>query len=237
MPAAEFLDLYKQLEQELKTKYAGNDVHYESPVIQFEDSQEGKPFHDELTAIREIRNLLQHTPMIDGQYPVEPSEAAVRSLRNIILSLQHPLKALDFSVRGEQIYKASLDSNLLKTTRVMSERGFSHVPVFQNSTMIGVLSVSCVFDCLVKKGSSFIMPETTVGDLLEYLPFESHPHEFYQFASRDTLYYDVREMFETTYQHSKRLVIVFLTEHGRPTERLLGLLSPWNVLSKKSENP
>lgn len=236
MRSGEFLNLYKQLEQVLKSKYEQEGGRYESPVVRFENSQEGRYYKEELNTIREIRNLLQHLPMVDGQYPVEPSAEVLDSLKEIIQNVTHPIKALDFAVQGEHIYKASMNSNLKQVTAVMSEHGYSHVPVFEGNNMFGVLSVSSVFDCLARKGSDFFTEDTKVGDLREFLPFEDHQHEFFMFTPRDALLYDVREMFETTYQHSKRLVIVFITENGRKTERLLGLISPWNVLRMMKKN-
>ena len=54
----EFLDLYKQLEQLLKLKYANDSGRYESVVARYENSRECGNMKDELKAIREIRNLL-----------------------------------------------------------------------------------------------------------------------------------------------------------------------------------
>ena len=77
----EFLDLYKRLEQLLKTHYYNDSGRYESVVARYENSRESGELKDEITAIREIRNLIQHNPKIKGRYIIEPSEEIMKALK------------------------------------------------------------------------------------------------------------------------------------------------------------
>ena len=142
----EFLDLYKQLEQLLKEYYGNDSGRYESVVARYENSPASGRLKDKITSIREIRNLLQHTPKINGTYVVEPSAEIVKALRETINQVEHPKLAIDFGVKANQIYKATLNSRLMKVVRVMKERGFSHVPIIEDDKLYGVLSAYSVFE-------------------------------------------------------------------------------------------
>ena len=56
-----FLDLYKQLEDELEDKYRNARRHYSSVVFEFIRDEDSAPVRDQLETCREIRNLLTHS--------------------------------------------------------------------------------------------------------------------------------------------------------------------------------
>ena len=69
----EFLDLYKQLEDELEDKYRNARRHYSSVVFEFIKDTDSEPVRDKLEVCREIRNLLTHSANLGGEPIVEPS--------------------------------------------------------------------------------------------------------------------------------------------------------------------
>ena len=141
-----FLDLYKKLEQLLKQLYANDSGRYDSVIVRYENSLTDSVIRDELKSIREVRNVLQHNPKVSGSYIVEPSPEVTAALEKIIRQIEHPKLAIDFGVKANQIYKATLESKLLKVISVMKERGFSHIPVIENNKLYGVLSAYTVFE-------------------------------------------------------------------------------------------
>ena len=64
--AREFLDLYNELERLLKNKYRKTDRRYPSLIMRFENEAEGRRWRDELELCRETRNLLSHSPLVEG---------------------------------------------------------------------------------------------------------------------------------------------------------------------------
>lgn len=231
MQAETFLDLYKNLEQLVKDKYSGNGKRYESPIINFSNSREGRPYKEELDSIREIRNLLVHLPMINGNYPLEPSEEIVAKLQEIIEKIEHPLLALDFAVRSDSIMKARLEDSVFSVMSRMENNGYTHVPIISDGKLFGVFSKSTIFSYLITHGLTKIRDDMQINAFFDFLPIEKHRGEYYDFAAKDALYIEVREMFENTYQRkSRRLMVVFITENGNPNERLFGMITPWDVL-------
>ncbi len=229
--AEEFLDLYKQLEQALKVRSESSGGKYPATVAALTYYRGMEDHAEKLNAVREIRNLLQHNPKIDGAYPVEPSAETISFLRKILEKAAEPKLAIDFAVPEKQIYKTDLNASLQKVMRVMKERGFSHVPVMNGAKVGGVLSVNILFDRFAEECSAF-SAEAKVSLLADTLPVEKHSNEYYKFMKGNVTFDEVDEAFMKRYQGSKRLVAVFLTTNGTSSGNLLGMLTPWSVVGK-----
>ncbi len=227
-----FLDLYKQLEQLLKQVYANDSGRYESVVSRYENSKACGSMKDEVTAIREIRNLLQHNPKINGSYIIEPSDNIMDALREVIRQVEHPKLAIDYGVKAKQIYKATLSSGLVKVINVMKERGFSHIPVIEQGKLYGVLSAYSVFEFVTEQGMQILTEDTKVSAMKSYLPIGKHKNEYYLFLPKDATFMDADEAFEKRDSKGRRLVVIFITENGDPDEPILAMLTPWSVVGK-----
>lgn len=239
MPAEEFIDLYKTLEQVLRVKYEqGPDDKngYENLIIRYASSNEGTPYRKELDSIREIRNLLQHLPMENGQYLVEPSPEITQKLKKIINSIQNPQKAMDFSIPASKIFTTSLNENAYSVMKVMYKKGHSHVPVIQDGKIIGVFSTGTIFSFMMVEGISALSATTNIADFKKYLPIDAHKNERYEFVSKETTFTDVKIMFENSFKRPKRLVALFITETGLMDEKLMGMVTPWDILGHSGEN-
>ena len=227
-----FLDLYKKLEQLLKQLYANDSGRYDSVIVRYENSLTDSVIRDELKSIREVRNVLQHNPKVSGSYIVEPSPEVTAALEKIIRQIEHPKLAIDFGVKANQIYKATLESKLLKVISVMKERGFSHIPVIENNKLYGVLSAYTVFEFVTEQGMQIITEDTKVSAMKHYLPIKNHKNEYYLFLPKKATFTEADETFEKRDSKGRRLVVIFITEHGKPDEQLLAMLTPWSVVGK-----
>ena len=227
-----FLDLYKKLEQLLKQLYANDSGRYDSVIVRYENSLTDSVIRDELKSIREVRNVLQHNPKVSGSYIVEPSPEVTAALEKIIRQIEHPKLAIDFGVKANQIYKATLESKLLKVISVMKERGFSHIPVIENNKLYGVLSAYTVFEFVTEQGMQIITEDTKVSAMKHYLPIKNHRNEYYLFLPKKATFTEADEAFEKRDSKGRRLVVIFITEHGKPDEQLLAMLTPWSVVGK-----
>ena len=228
-----FLDLYNNLETKLKGRGSYYNDRYESPIIRFSNSSEGKPYREELSTIRDIRNLLVHSPLVNGKYPVEPSDEIGAVLEEILEKVEQPKKAMNYATWADKIQKTRLDEEAYPVMRMMELRGFSHVPVVEGEKMIGVFSKSTVFSFHIRNNMPALQRGMRIKEFGNLLDIENHSNEYFEFAPKDALYTDILELFNTNYKkRQKRLAIVFLTETGNSQEKLLGLITPWDVLGK-----
>mgnify|MGYP002555271730 FL=1 len=145
MKSDEFLNLYRTLEEVLSEKYSDRTRNYGSVVVQFMNDVEGRQFKDKLNLCREIRNLLSHHPEVNGEKIIEPSQAMLDILNEVINYVKRPPLAISYATPFENLLKASLNNNALTIMKKMESRGFSHVPVLNGGKFIGVFSVGTIF--------------------------------------------------------------------------------------------
>lgn len=69
-----------------------------------------------------------------------------------------------------------------------------------------------------------------IGDFRKYLPFEAHTTERFRFISESTTVIEAKTAFEQPQQRSRRLVALFITDNGSQGGRLLGMITPWDIL-------
>ena len=228
--AEEFLNEYKMLEEELCRKY-DYDEKYGSPVVRFITDKEGKPFRDKLNLCREIRNFLSHHSEIDGEPVVEPSESIIQYIREIIEYLRKPPLAIHYATHFEDILKTSPNQKAQTVMKKMQRLGFSHVPVLENGSFIGVFSIGTFFGYALRNGLEALNDEMLIDDFRELLPPERHENEKFMFVNEDVTLFDVRREFEKHTQRSKRLAAIFITDNGSSSGRIIGMLTPWDVIN------
>lgn len=230
----EFLDLYRQLEETLTQRFEESGRRSGSVIMDFINDDEGAPYREDLNACREVRNILTHHSSIDGMPIVEPSDALIHVLKEVIAYVKQPQSALDFATPREKLMVAHMDQNALKVMREMKKRGFSHVPVLKNGEFAGVFSVSTVFSYVIEEEDHSVDRQTKIEDFGNLLKLDQHASERFEFASRRASYWDVRDRFEKRKgQPPKRLAAVFVTENGKFGERLLGMITPWDVIGQE----
>ncbi len=231
--AGRFLDLYRQIEELLERRYAKENRLTSNVFIRFTSEKQGARYREELNLCREIRNVLSHHAAIQGQPVVEPAEGLIRVMERLSEELQKPPLAMDYATPAEQIIQASPRHRVRKLMTTMSEKGFSHIPVREEGAIRGVFSVSSVFDYVRRYPDRGLTEDTRVADFAEFLPVENHGERFL-FAGPELTYWEAREVFGQVYKH-RRLAVIFLTEDGSKTGRLLGMLTPWDVLGLDEE--
>lgn len=225
----EFLDMYKQLEDVLEIKYRNARRHYSSVVFEFIKDDESAPVRDKLEICREIRNLLTHSANLEGEPVVEPSAPVVEAMGEVLDFARRPPLAMEFATKGDQVMRAHMHQRVLRLMEVMEKNGYSHIPVMEQGEFRGVFSVGTVFQYILRSGGKGIQPDTTVADLAGHIGFSAHM-ENYEFVPKDATYISVRRIFERVRGKNQRVSVIFITEHGKVGEPLLGMLTPWDVM-------
>lgn len=226
-----FLDLYKQIEDELDDKYRNARRHYSSVVFEFIKDYESAPVRDKLDICRHIRNLMAHSANMDGVPVVEPSQPVVDALQEVLDFVRRPPLAIDYATRGDRVLKAGANQKVLRVMELMEKNGYSHVPVMKEDRFYGVFSSGSVMRYLLKNRGKGLTPETTIKEMRGYLAVEEHI-ENYEFVSAEATYIYVRQRFEQVRAKNKRVSVIFITQNGKPDQPLLGMLTPWDVLGE-----
>lgn len=225
-----FLDKYKQLENIALNEYKFPPDG--SAVAKLEKKSEFKDIRYELNYCREVRNLLQHNQRLDEEFPVEPSIKMVELLDMVIDRIKNPVRCSDVGIPYSQLLWRTPDDLVMPTIRIMNDRNISHVPILEGRRVVGDFSDNCVFPFLLGDAGVSLGEKTRFRDLDKYLDLNSHPSEIFKFVPADMKLSYVEKLYEEARNNHERIGLVFLTENGKPDERLLGVLTSWLIVGK-----
>ena len=230
-----FLEQYKILEELLEEKYRGTHLRTNSVVREFIADVDATPYKEKLDLCRQVRNLLVHSAELDGEAPLMPSDALIKTLEEIIAFVRKPPMVLEFATLRSELMTADLKMPVLPLIRKMKERGYSHVPVLRDGCVYGVFSWNILINYMMHESNYQLDPELLVRDLRQYLPLKEHDMERYLFRERNSTYFDIKQAFENNRIRNRRLACIFITENGTQNEPLLGLVTPWDLLKESVE--
>ena len=227
--AEEFLKMYRVLEGVLEKRMEGR-RQGASVVMDYLKDEDAEPYRSQLNLCREIRNLLSHNADESGEPVIEPSEAVLASLQEILDYVSAPRCAIECGTPQERILCAHSNDLAIEVMHRMSRQGFSHVPVLEKGKLTGVFSVGSLFSYLERLGLDAVDNSTRIGQLKDALDLDSHGSEKYRFMPRNATIQQVRAAFEERPGRNSRLSAVFITENGSRDEPLLAMLTPWDAL-------
>ncbi len=228
--ADEFLNHYRALEEALNVKYGFEEKVFGSAIVRFINDKESKPYREKLNICREIRNLLSHHSEVNGERIVEPALSMIEFLAEVTAYVSRPPLALDSATHYDDILKTSLSQKAQTVMRKMERLGFSHVPVIESGDFLGVFSVSTVFSYSLLNGMTAVSDDMTIGDFRDFIGFDKHSTEKFLIVGKDTTIFEVRQQFDKR-RRTKRLAAVFITDNGSSEGRILGMLTPWDVIN------
>lgn len=226
-----FLQKYRILEGLLEKRYEGKKVSSSSVVIEYIRDEDSAPVRVDLDLLREIRNILSHNAGNDGRAVVEPSLEMIERLDEIIHYLEQPRFAAQFGTPEDHILYAHFNDKIYDVMRNMQRNGYSHVPIQDQNGIAGVFSSRSLFDYIAQNGIDALNAHARIADLGSHIQCERQTGERYMFVSADTSIISVRHAFQRYTERNHRLSAVFVTQNGNCKEKLICMLTPWDVLS------
>lgn len=226
----QFLDLYKQFEKTGRKQFP--DAPENAPVItRLANLPMLREFKDDIEYCRVVRNFLVHTPKIKGMYPVLPSDEMIEVLQRCINRVNNPIKTIDYSIKLANMFTATLNSKIVYVTDYMNKYGFTHVPVIdEQNRLIGVFSDNALYTFICEKGTIHITEETTLNEIVEYLPIYAHNQEYFAFMKTDSFLYEVIDIFKINVKSMKTLAGVFFNKTGKVNEPIEAMMTQYSLL-------
>ncbi len=221
-----FLTNFKALEKELvaisklKGDYVSfsralNQIYYNrmNPVISDRDN------FDLLKTASDLRNILSHENDICA-----PSDSFLKKFNSVCESILHPRTCYDVCVKDIETCTGS--SPISEVISKMDEKKLSHIPVMNSrGDVAGVFSRDSLFDYLMLHPDASFDETTTVNDMNEVIGFQSHRNESFYFVPRSMSVYKAFEKISKTRAHQKLVGMLFVTEHGKQSEKVLGIIT------------
>ncbi len=230
--AEKFISLYKVLEDILEEKCREEGRSTVSAVYQYISAAGNPRFRDKLDLCRQVRNLITHSADIGGHPPVDPSDELLGTLEEIVAYFQKPPLALNRATTIDRLMVATPRDRVVWLMQRMARNGYSHVPVMENDRMTGVFSASTPFAMAMDESRLAVDDQTRLDEVREALRPESHRMEQFSFIDPQTTCDEARQLFVRTSPRERRMAALFVTENGQPNGKLLGMLTPWDLMEE-----
>ncbi|WP_029041571.1 CBS domain-containing protein [Cucumibacter marinus] len=226
-----FLRLFEEMVGEVNTRAGDEESH--SFLIERAASRDGavKKHQGLLKYIRDVRNALQHPKHRSEGHAVLITEPFLEEVASLLNHLQNPVRSRSLGVPRKQIKTAQLSDCLGDLADDMKTRGFSHVPILDDSdVLIGVFNEAAVFAYLWSDDAVIIERSMRIEEILPHCRLDAQHTETFQFVGPNRQLEDVIDMFLALKSPTTRIGAVFVTASGKSTDKLQGMITPWDVL-------
>lgn len=223
-----FIEKHKEFEQTISSKYKlkKNDLLIKALD---EDTYLNKHRKD-FTLLCDIRNLLQHREEIGGKFPIQPIEEILDLEDEMYQSFINKPKCIDYCIRLSNICYRNIEDKVSETIKEMKEKHYTHIPILENGKVEYVFDENSIFNYLADEGIG--IDETfKFKDIKNYISLDNNTNEEYKFISKDYTVEKLKGDIEDFKKKGKRLDIAFITEKGKKEEKLLGLVTIWDIVN------
>ena len=210
--------------------------HYHFPESQsayayFQSRREFERLRGPVNAVRVIRNIFQHNnTTYAGKELLCVSPELTRMLEELIDAVEKPQRAQDLMT--SEIHYATAKTRVSEALALMQKEQLSHIPILENRAVCGVFSENALFSRLLEERTLSAGKGETIAEYRKWTQLQAHTSHAFDFVSRLSPAGELYERFEEKPGQTKKLAMLFVTEHGKPGEPLLGLITPWDLLQK-----
>lgn len=224
-----FLDKYKQLEEAVRSEY--NLDERDSISYYLSNNEKFRKHKEDIRYCQDVRNLLSHKKKINGSYAVEPSQGMIDFISLLIRKVENRPRCCDIQVGLKDVFWQPLDGKVKPTIKTMRQNRFTQVPILKNGVVIGVFDENSVFNYLAHSEQNSVSDELTFRDISDFTALEEREQNQFIFFKNKAFVDDLEDEFERAFKRGKRIGMTFLTANGRADERLLGIITPWDIIA------
>ncbi|NLA39749.1 MAG: CBS domain-containing protein [Methanomicrobiales archaeon] len=224
---------YNELDRFFTQEVNGPEGHFYENMLKFlRLNPRYQHFKNDIDYINEVRKIVTHKENMEG-VPVIPTDALCNKLEYTLKQIKNPPKWSSIAIPANQIYSCTEEDSISDVVKEMANNTYTHVPVVKDGLFEWLLSESVFVQWLseIIEKEEIITEATSVSQLRKYA---KNTNDAYEFLSRDTDIYTIKEKFENAIKEkrngiSKRLGVIFITNSGRESEKILGLITAWDV--------
>lgn len=188
-----------------------------------------RKFEQDLREFSDLRNAIVHH-RTGAEYAIaEPHDDIVELIEYIDRELSKPVTVGDMFIRKVHTLQGS--DKLATGLKLIRERRFNQIPIYENRKFIGLITATGITYWLADK----MLDEIISREMPTLLDIYDHEKQkkTYQFIDRNLSVYEAEEYFKKAVANGKRLEALLITESGRPEEKLLGIITPLDLMEIK----
>lgn len=189
-------------------------------------------YYKELDYLRELRNIIVHEKIKDCNYIVAPHPYIIERIRHIRLDIENPPTAFKkYAITN--VFTADINDEILEIMKVMKEKAFTHIPIYNEGKLVGIFSEYVLFNVILEQ-NEIISTNETFKTIEKYLNEYDEGIEQFEFLNINTDIFTVYELFEKAVNNHKRLT-VFFTDNAKENGKILGIITAWDITEKEDD--
>ena len=230
----EEIDLIQQFEAHYNTidhhlrKVVGKDKTIPFSVVVGDYGKYRKWWSDTeefLRIVGNLRNCIIHEKTAPYQYLAIPTPLIVEHLKSILDQLTHPVLVIPKFQR--KVETVRITESIAEVLKRIHQYDYSQFPVYDDKAFKGLLTENGITRWLAHHVASNLslveFAETTVKETLK----EEEERKNWEFIGKNKAVDGLREFFAV----NDLLEAVLITETGKQSESLLGIVTRWDMLT------
>lgn len=186
-------------------------------------------YEDDLIDFGRLRNAIIHSHN-DNYIIAEPHDDVVVKMEHIANLISTPPKAIDI-ISEKNVLCVDSDVSVKDVIKLISNSGFSNIPVYKDGGLIGVANGQRILDKLGKilssdqKLDNFI-EKKTIEDILNIKDSTKH----YEIVSKNITIEEILNLFYT----NRKLTTIIITKDGELKETPIGIVTVADIIEMNS---
>lgn len=225
----EYIEKFKELERVVRESF--NLKKGQSISWALSEDYQFRGRKSQIQYCQEVRNFLQHEGKFQKEFVIQPSQAMITFIDQLIKDIQKRTKCSDAAVTGSDIYSRKMGDSVVETIKDMKAKGYTHVPILDGNVVQSVFDENSLFNYIADEGI-IDLDDLKFNDLASYMSLTDRETVAFDFVPANSYLDDLTPKFQQALKEGKRLGMIFLTPAGKPHEQLTGILTPWDVLAR-----
>ncbi|MDX8046242.1 CBS domain-containing protein [Gracilibacillus sp. S3-1-1] len=181
-------------------------------------------YYDLLKQCSKLRNAIVHRKIKEEFYIAEPHEDVVKELEQLTELFVQPPTAL--SIASQPVEFFHVNSSMEKLMECIKRTHYSQYPIYQDNTLIGLLTDSDIVDVLASKLQE--IPIDQQQPIHELFVFEEQSHM--KVVAKSATVIEVEALFKESIVNDQKIEAIIITDKGTADEPPLGLISSWDLI-------
>ncbi|AEB29989.1 conserved hypothetical protein [Carnobacterium sp. 17-4] len=203
--------------------FSDNEKEYKKPFYRLLDENEHrnpavKKYKNDLQIFADLRNVMVHKKLIPNSYIAQPTDNVVKHIEQIEDEIKSPEKVYPLFKRD--VVQFNFDDLFTKVLTTISERKFTHFPVYKNKELIGLLTEKGITMWLANQleDETIYLKKTMVEEIV----LEDTRRNNYLFIKKNMSVDVAADLLK----NDRRLDALLITENGKVSESPLGIITP-----------
>lgn len=185
-----------------------------------------RKYEDDLRSYADLRNAIVHHRTSLEYVIAEPHVDVVEKIEYMDAKLAKP--TLVGQMFRKKVYVFQEKDSLKHVLKVIRSRRFTQFPVYDNDQFKGLVTTVGITNWLATMMAGNKLPKhiPTMHDILMH---EKNKVNF-KFVSRYITIYEAEEIFKQGVERGRRFEALLITEHGKPQQKLIGMITPIDIM-------